>query len=190
MAECRKPEILEADLASTVLDVAAWGTADILALPWLTPPPAYQVAEAGRLLHLLGATDDDGRITARGKAMAAIPCHPRIAGMLLAAGDSPSLAADIAALLEERGAVLQDGAGSCDLSGRIDRMRKARSRGGNGPWSRAIKAARARFDQHFGDNRITAVDRLHQRRIFSQHVKSCLYPLHADSHDPALFFQL
>ncbi|MCR5548659.1 MAG: ATP-dependent helicase HrpB [Bacteroidales bacterium] len=141
MAECRKPEILEADLASTVLDVAAWGTGDILALPWLTPPPAYQVAEAGRLLHLLGATDDDGRITARGKAMASIPCHPRIAGMLLAAGDSPSLAADIAALLEERGPVLQDGAGSCDLSARIDIMRKARSRGGNGPWSRAIKAA-------------------------------------------------
>ena len=47
-----------------MLDVAAWGTGDILALPWLTPPPAYQVAEAGRLLHLLGATDDDGRITA------------------------------------------------------------------------------------------------------------------------------
>ena len=111
MAECRKPEILEADLASTVLDVAAWGAGDILSLPWLTPPPAYQVAEAGRLLHLLGATDDDGRITARGKAMATIPCHPRIAGMLLAAGDSPSLAADIAALLEERVPVLQDGAG-------------------------------------------------------------------------------
>ncbi|MBR3652931.1 MAG: DEAD/DEAH box helicase [Bacteroidales bacterium] len=83
MAATRVPEILEADLAGTALDAAAWGESQLAALPWLTPPPAAHVAQATQLLGLLGALDDAGRITPHGRALAALPCHPRIAQMLL-----------------------------------------------------------------------------------------------------------
>ena len=83
MATTRVPEILEADLAGTALDAAAWGESQLAALPWLTPPPATHVAQATQLLSLLGALDDAGRITPHGRSLAALPCHPRIAQMLL-----------------------------------------------------------------------------------------------------------
>jgi NifU-like protein len=57
-----KPEILEADLSSTVLSAALWGTVRIDGLPWLTPPPESAWGNAVALLQLLGALDADGRI--------------------------------------------------------------------------------------------------------------------------------
>ena len=84
MAEQRKPEIEEADLAPMVLDTAAFGENDAEALPWLTMPPRAGVFKAKELLMSLGAIDENGNITPIGKRMAALPCHPRIARMILA----------------------------------------------------------------------------------------------------------
>ncbi len=97
-----RPEILEAELSGLRLDCAAWGT-EPGALPFADPPPAGPLAAAGALLDLLGATAA-GRITARGRRMAALGAHPRLAAMMLSAEDAgeSALAADIAALLEER----------------------------------------------------------------------------------------
>lgn len=100
----RTPEILHADLAPLVLDVAAWGENDPMALPWLTPPASARITEARKLLQALGAMDAAGSITTIGKKMAALPCHPRLARMQLRA-DTPAmkaLAARLADLLEER----------------------------------------------------------------------------------------
>ncbi len=97
-----RPEILEAELSGLRLDCAAWGT-EPGALPFADPPPVGPLAAAGALLDLLGATAG-GRITARGRRMAALGAHPRLAAMMLSAEDAgeTALAADIAALLEER----------------------------------------------------------------------------------------
>ena len=84
MAEQRKPEIEEADLAPMVLDTAAFGESDAEALPWLTMPPRAGVFKAKELLTALGAIDKNGNITSIGKRMATLPCHPRIARMILA----------------------------------------------------------------------------------------------------------
>lgn len=104
MAECRTPEIEEADLAPMMLDIAAWGESRVEELPWLTTPPKGHVGQARELLTLLGATTAEGLITPLGRRMAKMPCHPRIAKMLIEAGSTAekALAADIAALLEER----------------------------------------------------------------------------------------
>ena len=91
-----KPEILEADLASTVLSAALWGTVRIDGLPWLTPPPESAWANAVSLLRMLGALDDDGRITDAGRRMARFAAHPRLANMMIMSG-----AADLAAIIEE-----------------------------------------------------------------------------------------
>ena len=98
-----RPEILEAELSGLALDCAAWGAAPAdLAFP--DPPPAGALAAGRALLRDLDALDEDGRITAMGRAMARMGTHPRLARMLLAARDEgeKALAADLAALLEER----------------------------------------------------------------------------------------
>ncbi|MBB2155529.1 ATP-dependent helicase HrpB [Gluconacetobacter diazotrophicus] len=107
MAPHDRPEILDAELTGLRLDTAAWqaamGTApDELPLPDAPPNGAFEAARA--LLLALGALDDDARITAEGERMAALGAHPRLAAMMLAARDAgeAALAADIAALLEER----------------------------------------------------------------------------------------
>ena len=142
MAATRVPEILEADLAGTVLDAAAWGEPHPERLAWLTPPPAAHLAQASRLLELLGAVDADGRITRHGRDLAALPCHPRIAQLLLDA-DGPqerALATDIAALLEEKDPL----AASTDdaaLTMRLDALRTARRSSRGGRWSRILTIA-------------------------------------------------
>ncbi len=98
-----RPEILEAELSSLVLDCAAWGTPPEQ-LAFQDKPPAGALAAARALLVDLGALDAEARITATGRRMAMLGAHPRLAAMLLAADGPPAqaLAADIAALLEER----------------------------------------------------------------------------------------
>jgi len=98
-----RPEILEAELSSLALDCAAWGARPAeLAFP--DPPPAAALKAAAELLGELGALDADGRITTAGARMAQLGAHPRLAALMLAAADAgeAALAADLAALLEDR----------------------------------------------------------------------------------------
>lgn len=102
MDECRRPEIETADLSSMMLTIAAWGETDALRLPWVTPPSSGHLTTAGNLLLMLEAIDTGGHLTGKGRRIAMLPCHPRIAHMLSSAGDMKSEACDIAALLEEK----------------------------------------------------------------------------------------
>lgn len=116
------PEIMEADLASLVLDMAQWGIVDIQQMTWLTLPPKGPLMQATDLLHQLEALEN-GRITTHGKRMLKLPCHPRIAHMLLLADedDQLGLATDIAALLEERDPLGREA--GIDLNTRIEALR-------------------------------------------------------------------
>ena len=141
MAECRTPEICEADLAPMLLDIAAWGGGEVERLPWLTPPPAAHVGQARQVLRWLGALDEHDRLTRHGRQLAALPCHPRMAQMMVKADTASlkALAADIAALLEERDPLAQ--AGTADLCARVFRLREERRKGARGGWSRMAAAA-------------------------------------------------
>lgn len=146
MAAVRMPEILEADLSSLVLDIAIWGEHDVEQLPWLTPPMKSAVAHAHRLLTSLGATDEAGRVTEWGRRLSKLPCHPRIARMLLTADTKQrqALAADIAALIEEKDPLAGEGDSAMDR--RLDALRRERRSGKSGPWGRMAKIAR-----HYAD---------------------------------------
>lgn len=98
-----RPEILEAELSGFVLNFAAWGS-EPTALAFLDAPPPGAMAAARALLRDLDALDPAGAITAIGRRMARLGTHPRLARMLLAAETvgERALAADLAALLEER----------------------------------------------------------------------------------------
>jgi ATP-dependent helicase HrpB len=122
----RQPEMLEADLASFVLELANWGIQNINELTWITQPPDGAVKQAKELLHSLDALADN-KITTRGKEMLKLPTHPRIAHMLLSpvTRETECLATDIAAVLEERDPLPKES--GADLSLRIEVLRKWRS---------------------------------------------------------------
>ncbi len=91
-------EIEAADLTGLALELSLWG-AGAADLAFLTPPPEGTMAEARALLTMLGALDTNGRITDHGRALAALPLHPRLGHMLVRAGPN---AAPLAALMAER----------------------------------------------------------------------------------------
>ena len=140
MPPVRVPEILEADLAPTVLAIAAWGESRPERLPWLAPPPALSLRHARELLEDLGALDANGSITPHGRALAGLPCHPRVAQMLLKADtpDRKALAADLAALLEEKDPLDTPEAG---VYVRLKALRDARRSRREGRWSRMCRIA-------------------------------------------------
>ncbi|RJY08320.1 ATP-dependent helicase HrpB [Aurantiacibacter aquimixticola] len=119
------PEMLSADLATLVLNLARWGVNDPADLQWLDPPPAASVASARERLNALAAVGGDGAITAMGNRIAALPMAPWQAAMLLAGADRGEalLAAKLAVLLQERGL----GGRSEDLEARLARWEMDRS---------------------------------------------------------------
>jgi ATP-dependent helicase HrpB len=120
-----RPEILSADLSSFVLDLAQWGTSDPGTLAFLDPPPGAALTEAKALLTELGAIDAQGRITEEGRKLRALPLPPRLARMVVDAGEERAgmLAATIAAVITERGL----GGDDVDLRHRLDQLRRDRS---------------------------------------------------------------
>ena len=118
------PEILEADLSALVLRLAAWGTPDPAELRWLDAPPAPAIAAARGQLQAIGALDEAGAITARGRQIAALPLEPRDAAALLLAAEAGEAlpVAELIVLSQERGL----GGRGEDLTARQARWRAER----------------------------------------------------------------
>ena len=97
----RRPEIALVELGALALELAAWGSD---ALRFVDTPPPGAMNAARDLLRRLGALTTTNAITALGKRMLALGTHPRLAAMLLSAGESDdrALACDLAALIEAR----------------------------------------------------------------------------------------
>jgi ATP-dependent helicase HrpB len=96
-------EITQVDLAGLALELAVWGAAPT-DLAFIDPPPPKTLRHAIELLRQLGALDSAGRPTERGRAMAGLPMHPRLARMVVDAQPMGlgSLACVVAILVDER----------------------------------------------------------------------------------------
>ena len=95
-------EITQVDLAGVALELATWGTPPS-DLRFIDQPPVRAMQQAEELLHRLGALDENDRPTPTGREMLALPLHPRLARMVVAAPQSDrGLACVIAAILDER----------------------------------------------------------------------------------------
>jgi ATP-dependent helicase HrpB len=125
------PEIVNADLAGLALELAAWGVADPGELRWLDPPRPGPFRQARDLLRALQALDAQGRLTAVGKQLAALPVHPRLGHLLLAARARGclALACDLAALLSERDPLQRGATAGASLETRIKLLDTWRSKG-------------------------------------------------------------
>ena len=139
-AQFDPPEMLTSDLAPLVLALAQWGVAEPASLPWLDPPPAAAVSAARERLEKLGALDEEGRITERGRQIAGLPMAPWQAAMVLYGAEHGAAepAARLALLLQERGL----GGRGEDLAQRLTRWNGDRS--GRADASRKLTAGWAK----------------------------------------------
>jgi len=102
LARYPEPEIRTADLTRLALDLACWGTPDGSGLTWWDPPPTGPLQAGQQVLRALGAVDDGGA-TDRGRRLAELGLHPRLARALL---DGATLvgaqtAAEVVALIDD-----------------------------------------------------------------------------------------
>jgi ATP-dependent helicase HrpB len=168
------PEVARIDLASTVLTLHGWGTSDPSRFEWFEPPPAERLDAAERLLVMLGALGpEDRKLTPLGRRLQAIPAHPRIARLLVAAAESgySREGAALSALLSERDLLLNErrttptGWGSSDLLVRLDLLAEAeRQRFSSRLRDRGIDPIAARQIARARDEFVRIARRLHGPR--------------------------
>ncbi|WP_280270082.1 ATP-dependent helicase HrpB [Nocardia wallacei] len=98
-----EPEIRTADLTRLALELACWGTPDGSGLAWWDAPAPGALSAGRDVLKALGALDDSGSVTDRGRRMAGVGLHPRLARALFdgAAEVGARAAAETVALLDD-----------------------------------------------------------------------------------------
>lgn len=98
-----EPEIRTAELTALALELACWGTPDGTGLSWWDPPPPGAFAAGRAVLTALGALDSAGAVTDRGRRIAGVGLHPRLARALLdgAPAVGVTVAAEVVALLDD-----------------------------------------------------------------------------------------
>ncbi|MBB5480315.1 ATP-dependent helicase HrpB [Micromonospora parathelypteridis] len=136
-----EPEVATADLTGFALELAAWGQSDGVGLALPDVPPVAAMTVARDTLRTLGAVDADGRITARGRSIAAAGAHPRLARALLdgAGRVGADRAAEVVALLAEESAA---GPGD-DLVAGWRRLRAGVDAGATARWRTEVRRLRA-----------------------------------------------
>ena len=153
LARYPEPEIRTADLTRLALDLACWGTPDGSGLRWWDPPPTGPLQAGQQVLRALGAVDDGG-VTDRGRRLAELGLHPRLARALLdgAALVGARTAAEVVALIDDD--TLAEGVAVDD---ELRRLRAGAARGA-GRWrvevtrlQRLLPRARRRRRRHLQD---------------------------------------
>lgn len=105
LAPFDEPELLRTDLAGPLLSMLLWAPRPLDAIGWFEAPPEPILTRALALLRRLGAVEREGtRTTPLGRRLGALPLHPRLAAVAMAAEAKgfPRAGALVAALLEER----------------------------------------------------------------------------------------
>jgi len=150
-----RPEIFEAELSGLVLSCAAWGEKPE-DLPFLDAPPAGAVKAARALLLELGALDAAQKLTPAGREMARLRAAPRLAAMMRSAEtpEQKAMAADLAAILEERDPLSRSGSPPADIMLRLDAL-AGRGEADRGALARIRQAAK-NYRGRLGAGRDTA----------------------------------
>lgn len=165
LPDFQPPEIVNADLAPLLLELALWGVTEPEQLAWLDPPRQGQINQARLLLLDLGALDEKLTITPLGRQLAAFPLHPRLALMLVRGREQGlcHLACRLAAILNNRDP-LKGARQSCDIEERLqllliserDGASAVRSKDGDPEACQLILREAAQYQNLLGDSRAEA----------------------------------
>ncbi len=126
-----EPEIQRVDLAGVLIEVLSWSSSDPAGFGWYEAPADAPVRRAMGLLRAVGAVGPSSyRLTDRGRNLAQVPLHPRLAALLLAGAERGLLedAALLAALVSEKDVLRRqdregDRVGSSDVLLRAEAVR-------------------------------------------------------------------
>jgi len=77
------PEILQSNLANTVLTLVKLGITDLVRFDYMDTPAPESIMRALELLNYLAALDDEGNLTPLGGIMADFPLDPQLSKMLI-----------------------------------------------------------------------------------------------------------
>jgi ATP-dependent helicase HrpB len=132
-----QPEVAVADLTSFALELACWGHPDATGLQLLDAPPPAAMQVARATLQGLGALDAQARVTPRGRAIAAVGAHPRLARALIDGADAVGVdrAAQVVAMLADDGLA----GGQDDLVAGWRRLRDGVDRGATARWRDEVR---------------------------------------------------
>ncbi|GAB2685696.1 ATP-dependent helicase HrpB [Saccharopolyspora gloriosae] len=148
-----EPEIRTAELTRLALELACWGTPDGSALTWWDEPPTGPLAAGHEVLRGLGALDPDGAVTGRGRRMAELGLHPRLARALLDGTERAGLraASEVVALLDDDTVTSES-----DVDSALARLR----RGGPGTdrWRRESRRLAGRAEKPTRQGRADAAE--------------------------------
>ena len=89
--EFTEPEIMRTNLSAVILQMTALKLGDIEDFPFLEPPEDKMIRDGKTMLHEVNALDKAGKLTEVGKQLAKLPTDPKLARMLLAAGEEHCL---------------------------------------------------------------------------------------------------
>lgn len=140
-------EILRSELSQVVLMLAHMGISDFQKFSWFQAPASENLKSAIQQLLTLKALDSSHRITAKGKALAALPLSPWLGALLLEAVELGwgELGCQICAVLSdrsERGRKFQ-ATSECDLSARLQSLNENPNQFQN--WQQIQRALSARI---------------------------------------------
>ncbi len=140
-----EPEIRTADLTRLALELACWGTPDGSALTWWDEPPAGALAAGREVLRGLGALEPSGAVTDRGRRMAELGLHPRLARALLDGRElaGVDIATEVVALLDNDALTNE-----IDVTTALSRLRRGAP--GSDRWRREVRRLRASVQPHPG----------------------------------------
>jgi ATP-dependent helicase HrpB len=138
LADHAAPEIAVADLAGFALAVSRWGHPRGAGLALMDAPPLAALEVAEQTLQALDAVDQTGRITERGRAIALVGTHPRLARALIDGSSiiGPDKARQIVALLSDDALVAR---GDDDLAAAWRRLRVGSDPAATGRWRQEMK---------------------------------------------------
>ncbi len=89
--EFTEPEILRTNLSAVILQMIALNLGDIEDFPFLEPPDDKMIRDGKNVLHEVNALDKAGKLTEVGRQLAKLPTDPKLARMLIAAGEEHCL---------------------------------------------------------------------------------------------------
>ena len=89
--EYTRPEILRSNLAEVILRMTALKLGNPATFPFIDPPSPRAIRDGYAQLHELGALTEHHKLTNRGRIMARLPLDPRIARMIIEAGEQNAL---------------------------------------------------------------------------------------------------
>lgn len=130
------PEIQRVDLTESLLFLSAQGVTDFNAFSWFEKPSAIAIQNAQNFLKISGAVDQNNKITELGRKISHFPLPVRLAKLMLVGIGlgATELAAEMAALLQERDVLRRDSISSfigdnfeCDLSARLEVLHSFRA---------------------------------------------------------------